>query len=188
MISQTFARRLALICIGISLGSDALAESKPNNAPDTGLERFSWMIGTWKTSTRYNLGTAIPPFESKSNEYIRWGARKEFIVTEEEGAMPDGWHAKIIVTSWNAAEGTYKVVDVDASGAVTQISMTVEGDVVIRTYQAAWGRRNVTIELRTTKVSDIEYTTRGQCRDSTEVWTCYEAISRKKGADGSGKN
>ena len=71
------------------------------------------------------------------------------------------------------------MIDVDLSGAVTELSMTMDGDVRTIVYYPTLKDHRIRTELRVSRISDLEYTTRGVCTDLDKTWICYDAVSKK---------
>jgi hypothetical protein len=161
------------ICVAFS------ADKRPESPPAE-LERFAWMIGDWETAATYRFLPDLPTLELQSTETIRWSTNKQFMITEEEGMTPEGWRAKLIVTAWDEKRRAYRMVDVDLTGEVTELSMTMENDVRKIVYYRNLGERRIRSELTVTRLSDVEYRTRGECSDLSKIWICYDSISKKR--------
>jgi hypothetical protein len=175
------AQDRSLIFIFTILGGsvDASYGEAPTGPPPE-LERFAWMIGDWLTSATYRFTPEAPPSNRQSTETVRWALNRQFLVSEQEGVMPDGWHAKLIITAWDQKGRTYKMIDVDLTGAVTELSMTIDGNTRTIVYYPMLGDHRIRAELKVVRVSDVEYTTRGECTDLDKTWVCYDAVSKKK--------
>jgi hypothetical protein len=57
--------------------------------------------------------------------------------------------------------------------------MTVDGDTRTIVYHPVLGGRRIRTELKVFHVSDVEYTTRGECSDLDKTWICYDAVSKR---------
>ena len=91
----------ACLMLGLSLQT-SLSESPTK--PRSDLARFAWMIGDWDTTATYRFIPEAPSSNAHSTEKVRWAVNQHFIVSEEEGSLPDGWHGKLIITGWNEKE------------------------------------------------------------------------------------
>jgi hypothetical protein len=171
-------RSLTLACTILGATVNTSYGQAPTSPPPE-LERFAWMIGEWHTAATYRFAPEAPPSNTRSTETVRWALNKQFLVSEQEGLMPNGWHTKLIITAWNENVRSYKMIDVDLTGAVTELSMTVDGDIRTIVYYPTLGGHRIRTELKVFHVSDVEYTTRGECSDRDKTWICYEAVSKK---------
>ena len=170
---------LALACTILGASFNTSYSHAPTSPPPE-LERFAWMIGDWDTAATYRFAPEAPTSNMRSTQTVRWALNKQFLVSEQEGLMPNGWHAKLIITAWNEKVRSYKMIDVDLTGAVTELSMTVDGDTRTIVYHPVLGGRRIRTELKVFHVSDVEYTTRGECSDLDKTWICYDAVSKKR--------
>ena len=99
------------------------------------------------------------------------------------GGGRGGVGAKLIATFWDEKRRAYKMVDLDLTGEVTELSMTMENDVRKIVYYRDDAGRRIRTELTVTRLSDVEYHTQGECRDLSKAWICYDSISKKREAD-----
>jgi uncharacterized protein DUF1579 len=148
--------------------------------PPEQLQRFAWMTGDWETVATYRLAPGAPSFEARSTEKVRWAVNNQFLISEEEGIMPDGWHRKLIVTCWHEKEHNYKIIDIDLTGEVTELAATMDGDVETIVYNPFINGHRVHTKLKVIRVSDNEYTMRGECTNVDKTWVCCDAVSKKK--------
>ena len=186
MLSTWAPRRIRcfiLTCIIVSARWQALM-GQAQGPPRAELERFAWMVGDWDTAATYWFAPEAPSLKAQSTEKVRWALNHQFLITEQEGLMPHGWHGKLIITGWDEKGHNYKMVDVDSSGVITELSMTMDHEVRTIVYYPMLNGRRIRTELRVSHVSDVEYTTRGECTDLDKSWICYDAVSKKKKSAG----
>lgn len=138
------------------------------------------MIGDWDTAATYHFAPEAPTSTARSTEKVRWALNKQFIVSEQESSMPYGWRGRLIITIWDQKARRHKMLDIDLTGEVTELSMTVDGDTRTIVYYPMLGDRRIRSELKVIRVLDVEYTTRGECTDLDKTWICYDAVSKKK--------
>ena len=160
-------------------GANNVPAQQPAGPPPE-LERFAWMIGDWDTAATYRFAPEAAISMAQSAETVHWALNRQFLVSEQQGSMPYGWRAKLIITAWNEKARSYKMIDVDVTGVVTELAMTVDGDVRTILYYPELGGRRIRTELKVVRISDVEYTTQGECTDSEKTWICYESVSKKK--------
>jgi Protein of unknown function (DUF1579) len=155
------------------------ADERPSGPPPE-LERLAWLVGTWETRAHYKLTTDADTFEADSIEDVRWANNQQFLISEQEGRMPDGWHAKLVVTGWESQKHRYKMVDIDLSGAVTEISLSMDNATMDILYYLKRGERYIRLEERITQVSDTAYKAQATCSEEEKTWICYDAVWKRR--------
>jgi hypothetical protein len=167
----------AIMCL---VGGIRTWSSEVPDGPPAELARFAWMVGDWETTATYKITADAGDFEAKSIESVRWSTNKQFLISDEEGSMPDGWHAKLIVTSWDAKRHRYKMVDIDLAGEITELSLLIDKEVVDIVYYLKRDEHYIRVEDKVTHLSDTRYKSQASCTDEDKTWICYDAVSEKK--------
>jgi Protein of unknown function (DUF1579) len=182
-----FTRRfvLQLLCIFLNSALLLYAETPTQDVPrDEGpppeLQHFNGTIGIWDTTTKYRFAPEMPIFESRSVETVRWGANKQFLISEQHGLMPDGWINALGIITWIPRNREYKVVELYQTGEVLERTMEIEGNLRKVIYYRRLEGRLIRSELTGEEVSDTEYKFHCECTDEGKTWRFSEGVSRKR--------
>jgi len=160
----------------------AWSAERPDGPPRE-LERLAWLVGAWETTATYKLTADGDAFEATSIEDVRWSTNRQFLISDQEGSMPDGWHAKLIVTGWEAKKHRFKMVDIDLTGEVTELSLSIDNETMDIVYYLRRGERYIRVEEKITQLSNTRYKAQASCTEEDKTWMCYDAVWEKRLSD-----
>lgn len=158
----------------------AARDALSNDSPPLELKRFASTVGIWDTITRSKDSPDAPPSERRSVETVRWSANHQFLITDQSGLTPSGRKNRLVITTWNASDREYKLIEVSPIGKTVEMTMLVDGNIRhVLSYRPLDGRL-IRTELTVEIVSASESKFRWECTDEGNTWICGEGTSRKR--------
>ena len=178
MSARTSTAIVCAIALPLSQLSTA-GEPATTPTPVPELQQLAASVGTWETSQRYRDTPDAAVFESTSTERISWSEGQQFLISEQRGLTLSGWSSRVLVTSWNPVDRHFRVIEVEAGGFTTEMTLWFEDGVQKVLGYRRFGDRLVRTELTVERKSPDEYTFRMHCTGSSGGWLCSEGVSRR---------